>query len=69
MKLIVALGNPDPEYAATRHNVGWQFLEWLRKKYKAGAFADEKKLNARIAKADIDGTEAQLIEPTTYVNE
>jgi PTH1 family peptidyl-tRNA hydrolase len=68
MKLIVGIGNPDPEYLNTRHNVGWMFLDWLNKKYKGTAFEDEKKLLAHVAKIDIEGTKAWLFKPQTYVN-
>ena len=53
MKLIVGIGNPDPEYAQTRHNVGWQFLDWLVKKH---------------GEKDIDGIRVQYLKPDTYVN-
>lgn len=75
MKLIVGLGNPDPEYAGTRHNVGWQFLDWLNEKYKGGTFSDENKILSRVAKIKIGprqgsrtGIVAWLIKPQTYVN-
>lgn len=54
MKLIVGIGNPDAEYAETRHNVGWMFLDWLQKKYKGGS---------------IGGTKVTYCKPDTYVNE
>jgi len=53
MKLIVGIGNPDPEYAQTRHNVGWQFLDWLIKKH---------------GEKDIDGIRVVYLKPQTYVN-
>ena len=68
MKLIVGLGNPDPEYAETRHNVGWMFLDWLNKKYGDGKFRDDKKLMARVARIDLEGIKARLLKPLTYVN-
>jgi PTH1 family peptidyl-tRNA hydrolase len=68
MKIIVGIGNPDPEYAATRHNVGWQFLEWLRKRHKGEPFSLNKKLDAEVAKVAIEGIKAQLVKPQTYVN-
>jgi PTH1 family peptidyl-tRNA hydrolase len=68
MKLIVGLGNPDPEYAKTRHNVGWLFLDWLLKKYKGEPFEDNKKLNARVSRVDIEGAKTWLLKPLTYVN-
>jgi PTH1 family peptidyl-tRNA hydrolase len=69
MKLIVGIGNPDPHYAETRHNVGWQFLDWLNRKYKGGKFEENKKLLGSVAKVDIDGFKSWLLKPSTYVNE
>jgi PTH1 family peptidyl-tRNA hydrolase len=68
MKLIVGIGNPDPEYLETRHNVGWQFLDWLNKKYKGGKFEENKKVLGSVAKADIEGFKSWLMKPSTYVN-
>jgi peptidyl-tRNA hydrolase, PTH1 family len=68
MKLIVGIGNPDPEYAHTRHNVGWMFLDWLSKKYKAGKFEENKKVLGHVAKIDIEDAKGWLLKPTTYVN-
>lgn len=68
MKLIVGIGNPDPEYAETRHNVGWQFLEWLRKRHKGGPFEANKKLDAETTKLDVEGIRVQMVKPLTYVN-
>jgi len=53
MKLIVGIGNPDPEYAQTRHNVGWQFLDWLMRKHGDN---------------NIGGIRVQYLKPDTYVN-
>ena len=33
-KLIIGLGNPDPEYAYTYHNVGYLFVDYLNEKEK-----------------------------------
>jgi peptidyl-tRNA hydrolase, PTH1 family len=70
MKLIVGIGNPDPEYLETRHNVGWVFLDWLQKKFQVSSFKfqEEKKLNAEAAKIEVEGIKAWLLKPHTYVN-
>ena len=34
MYLIVGLGNPEPEYSKTRHNMGFDVINELSKRYK-----------------------------------
>lgn len=68
MKLIVGIGNPDKEYLETRHNIGWQFLNWLHRRYKGEDFETNKKLEGEVTKVDIDGFKSWLLKPQTYVN-
>jgi len=68
MKLIVGIGNPDPEYLETRHNVGWHFLDWLARKYKFSSFNFQNKIEAEVANGKIDTASVKLIKPKTYVN-
>ena len=68
MKLIVGLGNPDPEYQDTRHNIGFMFLDYLAKKISANDFELDKKLNALMSKSKIDKTPVVLAKPLSYVN-
>ncbi len=68
MKLIIGLGNPDLEYAETRHNVGFMFLDHIVRKTDANDFALEKKLDALVSKTKIDGTPTVLAKPLSYVN-
>ncbi len=68
MKLIIGIGNPDPEYKETRHNVGFLFLDYLAKKIDANDFAEDKKLNALISKSKIEKTPVVLLKPLGYVN-
>lgn len=66
MKIIVGLGNPGPEYDATRHNVGWWVLDRLAYDWKIGPFHRD----GRALRADgtVSGNEVRLLKPTTYVN-
>lgn len=65
MKLIIGLGNPDPEYQETRHNVGFMVVD----KIAADAeFEFDKKINAEIAKGRFDDKPVILVKSHTYVN-
>lgn len=68
MKLVVGLGNPGPEYADTRHNVGWPVLEAVARDLGAGEFRLDKKFRAEIAEARRGGDKILLIKPQTYMN-
>lgn len=66
MKLIVGLGNPGIEYKNTRHNVGFEFLDYLCKK-KNISFEKEK-FNAQYVFTKVDGERVLLIKPLSYMN-
>ncbi|MDP4001671.1 MAG: aminoacyl-tRNA hydrolase [bacterium] len=68
MKLIIGIGNPDPQYQQTRHNVGFMFLDYLRKKIDAGDFSEDRKSNALVSKSKIEKTSVILAKPLCYVN-
>ena len=67
MKLIVGLGNPEPEYAATRHNTGFLVIDKLLADCEAETKFD-KKTNAEIAKTTINKKRVILAKPQTYMN-
>ena len=62
LRLIVGLGNPGREYAATRHNAGAWFAEQLAARLSVG-FHAQAKFHALVA----DG-EPRLALPQTYMN-
>ena len=67
LKLIVGLGNPGTEYARTRHNAGFQFLDELAR--RAGAtFRSEPRHRGELARASIGGAELWLLKPMSYMN-
>lgn len=68
LKIILALGNPDPQYKNTRHNVGFLFLEWLAKTQRMSQFKKDPGLNAEILSANLGKTKVLLIKPLTFVN-
>ncbi len=68
MKLIIGIGNPDPQYLQTRHNIGFMFLDYLAKKIDTNDFAEDKKSNALVSKSKIDKFPVVLAKPLSYVN-
>jgi PTH1 family peptidyl-tRNA hydrolase len=67
LKLIVGLGNPGPEYARTRHNAGFLFVDELARRL-GGVFRSEARHQGDLAKVRIDGTEVWLLKPMTFMN-
>lgn len=61
--LIVGLGNPGPEYAMTRHNVGFMAVDAL-----AGDVTWKKEKNALTARGEIAGHTVIFVKPQTYMN-
>lgn len=67
IQLIAGLGNPGPEYAPTRHNAGYWFIESLCEHFH-GSLALENKLKGYVGKATIGGKTCLLFQPITYMN-
>lgn len=66
MKVIVGLGNPGPEYDATRHNVGWWVLDRLAHDWALGPFRRDGR--ALRVEGTVAGLALVLVKPLTYVN-
>ncbi len=66
MKLIVGLGNPGPEYAETRHNIGFHVVDVLARRW--GISLAGEKFHGWFGNGDIGGEPAALLKPTTYMN-
>lgn len=67
IKLIAGLGNPGTQYEATRHNVGFWFLNELARS-KGAQFKHERKFHGEVAKVNLEGQDIWLIKPLTYMN-
>ena len=65
--LIVGLGNPGPKYERTRHNAGFLAVEKLAAQW-AATWADEKKFQARMARAAEEEKTVHLCQPQGYMN-
>ena len=66
MWLVVGLGNPGDEYAATRHNAGFMLVDRLARAW--GVELRGRLFKARTALARRGGDEIFLIEPKTFMN-
>ncbi|MDO4569431.1 MAG: aminoacyl-tRNA hydrolase [Planctomycetia bacterium] len=66
MKLIVGLGNPGSKYAGTRHNVGYDVLAELGRRFGSGR--PKSKFQGEILEASIAGERVILLSPVTYMN-
>ncbi len=64
--IIVGLGNPGPEYAETRHNVGFGFIDKLAAGYDIEVSRSHR--TVRMGAGGIDGRRVVLAKPRTYVN-
>ncbi|HUR88814.1 MAG TPA: aminoacyl-tRNA hydrolase [Ramlibacter sp.] len=67
IKLFVGLGNPGPEYEATRHNAGFWWVDALSRELKAPLVSD-KGYHGLVARANVHGNTVWLLEPQTYMN-
>ncbi len=67
LSLIAGLGNPGPQYAANRHNIGFRCLDRLAAAH--GLTFDRRQKRALTARGVIAGREVLLVKPQTFMNE
>jgi len=66
LKVIVGLGNPGREYAATRHNVGWWLIDHLADVWHFDGW--KKDGESYVANGTVGGIKVRLVKPQTYMN-
>ncbi len=66
MKVVLGLGNPGPEYDATRHNVGWWVLDRLAYDWDFETFRRDGR--TLVTEGTVGDVEVRLVKPTTYMN-
>ena len=67
IKLFVGLGNPGPDYEATRHNAGFWWLDALARELKAPLVLD-KAYHGQVARTTVNGQTVWLLKPLTFMN-
>lgn len=66
MYLIVGLGNPEPEYSRTRHNMGFDVINQLARKYEIELSRNNYK--GIYGTGIIEGQKVILVKPQTFMN-
>ncbi len=66
MLLMVGLGNPGPEYAGHRHNVGFMALDRIAEAHGFGPW--RSKFRSRISEGQLGGGKVMLQKPETFMN-
>jgi PTH1 family peptidyl-tRNA hydrolase len=69
--MIVGLGNPGPDYARTRHNVGFQIVDLLAERHSLSFDRFQKRARLGIGSLDLRDDSAKrvvLAKPMTYMN-
>ncbi len=67
LKLIVGLGNPGAEYAHTRHNAGFVFVDELARRH-GGKFRSESRHQGELTRVRIGDDETWLLKPMSFMN-
>ena len=66
LDLIVGLGNPGPEYKDTRHNIGFQVIDFLSR--DLGVRLNGRRFQSMNCRSTIRGKEVILLCPLTFMN-
>lgn len=66
MYLIVGLGNPEADYGKTRHNMGFNVINKIAKKYNIEM--NKKKFDSLYGEGIIENQKVILLKPQTYMN-
>ena len=68
VKLVVGLGNPGSEYAASRHNAGFMVVERLLGTFPAGRFTESRTAASRFFTGRFRQKPLYIQQPLTYMN-
>lgn len=66
MRAVVGLGNPGPDYAATRHNAGFLLADAVAEHWQLPPFRRAER--ARATEGTVGGTSVRILKPTTFMN-
>jgi len=67
IRLFVGLGNPGPEYADTRHNAGFWFIDAVARELKT-SLAPERNYFGMAVRVNLREGPVWLLQPMTFMN-
>ncbi len=67
IKLFVGLGNPGPDYEATRHNAGFCWIDALARELKV-SLVPERSYYGLAGRTSVNGQSVWLLQPQTFMN-
>jgi PTH1 family peptidyl-tRNA hydrolase len=67
MLLFVGLGNPGPQYAGNRHNIGFMAVQAIARRHDIKPW--RRKFQGVAVEGAVGGERVQLLLPGTYMNE
>ncbi|MCQ8781018.1 aminoacyl-tRNA hydrolase [Mangrovibrevibacter kandeliae] len=66
MLIVAGLGNPGPQYAGNRHNIGFMAVDAIARRHGFSPWA--RKFKGEIAEGQIGGEKVLLLKPLTFMN-
>lgn len=66
-QLIVGLGNPEPRYEETRHNIGFMAVDALARSWKI-PLSENRKFQGEFGEGVTNREKIRLLKPLTYMN-
>lgn len=66
MYLVAGLGNPGKDYDMTRHNIGFEVIDYMADQYNVKV--KKLKFKGLYAETNISGEKVMLLKPQTYMN-
>lgn len=66
MFIIAGLGNPGAQYILTRHNMGFDTIDFIAAQYRLAAFKASR--GALVSEGMVQGRKVMLVKPQSYMN-
>ena len=66
MLLVVGLGNPGPDYAATRHNIGFMAVDELVRRHSFSPW--KARFQGEVSEGVVGGEKVVALKPQTFMN-